>query len=925
MNKSDRQSVALGPSTTTTTSAIQESQPGTYDHLPDLSVDISMGTSSTSRPAFEQLNATLISRGYLRLPLDVAGMREDSLSALADALHALIAQREEDIEVRTALTAKNRTLTASLERTKRFQKEEIERSADFERKAEASKAKLIHLSTQLETERNAHKATKEALGRMRRDLQAIKASALQYKTANDRSVARVRARIGEVTNSAIRSAVPDFQIVASAFDDVPNGSSSKAGAAGVYAQQVQELEQKRAHLVEYNQALKRFATEAINAARRADQELVDIVEAEEDEARKRDDKAASKPLGDSSGSRSASSSSVTGMGASNRSSPSDAWLDGHRPLFQRDLFPTNDTLRSTPAGTLVSGSSSKSQHPALRALELTSTTISAHIQSLLDRRTERSIYESSLRQRMAAEAREQAWAAKLEQDVHDDLQNDVRLSLNKTNGPAHVGSLASAAIVALSGSGGSGASGRVYWQREKVELEKKLAQLVKEVAVAEQHAARKEKEIKKLAEAEQRARSLLDQASSSAATGKAEKSANDSEMQQVDAFREELHNSEGERARLASRCEMLEAEARELRNERNRVASIVATPAAPHVSAFTSLKRLNDAEVAEIHARDQRRRTDLGSLSVVAEDSEMPSLTSTADTAETASDDVDGAADTSTSLRSALKSQGNKGSANADMMSPGESFGNNPELDVIFGVSKPAKAVKAAKASDLAPRRSSRLSGGSTATEANLETALVEESKNDLRNGKTYEEEAEPTVVSKSASKRRASQWISDGLLSVSEPAATDESSPRASKRSRAEQSAPSSGSSLAEADAATKSTSRSATSDAGQSRRRLSTREKQELEQRQKLPRTVPGPAAAPTKTPALSSRRIVSGSSSSVTRPTAASLRRSEATLASSAKRPLSNATNTREGLAQNPESAKAKTQSRTVSESSVVRTRS
>ncbi|SAM85491.1 uncharacterized protein UBRO_08060 [Ustilago bromivora] len=925
MNKSDRQSVALGPSTTTTTSAIQESQPGTYDHLPDLSVDISMGTSSTSRPAFEQLNATLISRGYLRLPLNVAGMREDSLSALADALHALIAQREEDIEVRTALTAKNRTLTASLERTKRFQKEEIERSADFERKAEASKAKLIHLSTQLETERNAHKATKEALGRMRRDLQAIKASALQYKTANDRSVARVRARIGEVTNSAIRSAVPDFQIVASAFDDVPNGSSSKAGAAGVYAQQVQELEQKRAHLVEYNQALKRFATEAINAARRADQELVDIVEAEEDDARKRDDKAASKPLGDSSGSRSASSSSVTGMGASNRSSPSDAWLDGHRPLFQRDLFPTNDTLRSTPAGTLVSGSSSKSQHPALRALELTSTTISAHIQSLLDRRTERSIYESSLRQRMAAEAREQAWAAKLEQDVHDDLQNDVRLSLNKTNGPAHVGSLAPAAIVALSGSGGSGASGRVYWQREKVELEKKLAQLVKEVAVAEQHAARKEKEIKKLAEAEQRARSLLDQASSSAATGKAENSANDSEMQQVDALREELHNSEGERARLASRCEMLEAEARELRNERNRVASIVATPAAPHVSAFTSLKRLNDAEVAEIHARDQRRRTDLGSLSVVAEDSEMPSLTSTADTAETASDDVDGAADTSTSLRSALKSQGNKGSANADMMSPGESFGNNPELDAIFGVSKPAKAVKAAKASDLAPRRSSRLSGGSTATEANLETALVEESKSDLRNGKTYEEEAEPTVVSKSASKRRASQWISDGLLSVSEPAATDESSPRASKRSRAEQSAPSSGSSLAEADAATKSTSRSATSDAGQSRRRLSTREKQELEQRQKLPRTVPGPAAAPTKTPALSSRRIVSGSSSSVTRPTAASLRRSEATLASSAKRPLSNATNTREGLAQNPESAKAKTQSRTVSESSVVRTRS
>ncbi|KAJ1026355.1 hypothetical protein NDA16_002442 [Ustilago loliicola] len=504
-----------------------------------------MGTDNATRPTFEQLNATLISRGYLRSPLNVAGMREDSLATLADALHAMIAQREEDIEVRTALTAKNRTLTASLERSKRFQKEEAERSADFERKAEASKAKLTHLTTQLEAERNAHKATKEALGRMRRDLQAIKASTLQYKVANDRSVARVRARIGEVTNSAIRSAVPDFQIVASAFDDLPTASSSKAGAAGVYAQQVQELEQKRAHLVEYNQALKRFATEAINAARRADQELVDMVEAEEDDARKRANNAATKSMGDSSASRSASSSSLGGMGAFKRSSSADAWLDGHRPLFQRDLFPANDTLRSTPAGTLVLGSSNKLQHPALRALELTSTAISTHIQSLLDRRTERSVYETSLSQRLAAEAREQAWTAKLEQDINDDLQNDARLSLNKTNGPAHVGSLASAAIAASSGSAGTGASGRVDWQREKVELEKKLAQLVKHVVVAEQNAARKDKEVRKLAEAEQRARSLLDQASSSAAVGKVEEPAKVSEaVQQADMLREELQIAE---------------------------------------------------------------------------------------------------------------------------------------------------------------------------------------------------------------------------------------------------------------------------------------------------------------------------------------------------------------------------------------------
>ncbi len=140
----------------------------------------------------------------------------------------------------------------------------------------------------------------------------------------------------------------------------------------MYAQQVQELEQKRAHLVEYNQALKRFATEAINAARRADQELVDMVEAEEDDAKKRDAALAAKTNGDSSGSRSASSGSISSMGVSKRSASDDAWLDGHRALFQRDLFPANDMLRSTSSGTLVSGTSSKIHHPALRALELTS-------------------------------------------------------------------------------------------------------------------------------------------------------------------------------------------------------------------------------------------------------------------------------------------------------------------------------------------------------------------------------------------------------------------------------------------------------------------------------------------------------------------------------------------------------------------------
>ncbi|SJX65680.1 uncharacterized protein SRS1_16304 [Sporisorium reilianum f. sp. reilianum] len=868
------------------------SQPGAYDHLPDLSADMSIQTDTSTRPTFEQLNATLISRGYLRSPLNVAGMREESLSALADALHAMIAQREEDIEVRTALTAKNRTLTASLERSKRFQKEELDRSADFERKAEASKVKLAHLTTQLETERNAHKATKEALARMRRDLQAIKASALQYKAANDRSVARVRARIGEVTSSAIRSAVPDFQIVASAFDEPPTASSSKSGSAGLYAQQVQELEQKRAHLVEYNQALKRYATEAINAVRRADQELVDMVEAEEDDAKKRDPAStAAKSNTDSSGSRSASSSSLASMGASKRSASNDAWLDGHRPLFQRDLFPANDTLRSTSSGTLVSGASSKIAHPALRALEVLSTAISSHVQSLLDLRTERNIHQAALGQRLSAEARERAWSAKLEHDIQQDLENDARLSLNKANGPLHVGSLASAAIAASSGASGGGASHRVDWQREKVELEKKLAQLVKQVAVAEQNVARKDKEVKKLAEAEQRARSLLDQTTSSSAAGKdsTETNAPDA-VQQAESLKLELQTAHQERTHLAQRCEMLEAEARELRNERDRILSERRDATQP--AKVTSLKRLDDGEVAEIHARDQVRRTELGSLSVVAEDAEMPSLSSTVDTA---SEGMTDNADSSTSRRSSRRGRLSKESADAGAISFGESFGNNPELDAIFGVTRSSAAKKAGT------RRSSRLSGSSAAAE---EVAVPVAADDSQRQGRKRKAEAEAAEAPSSASKKRTSRRISENTA--------EQASPRESKRARGEQQDAPSTSEQPASDAAASALV------AAQSRRRLSTREKQELEHKHKSRAvSTPAAAAAPTKTPALSSRRIVSGSSS-VTRPTAASLRRSEATQAS-VKRPLSNSTNLRDASA-TLVSTSGKSASRVVSSGSV-----
>ncbi len=126
---------------------------------------------------------------------------------------------------------------------------------------------------------------------------------------------------------------------------------------------------------------------------------------------------------------------------------------------------------------------------------------------------------------------------------------------------------------------------------------------------------------------------------------------------------------------------------------------------------MTSLKRLDEGEVAEIHARDQQRRNDVGSLSVVAEDAELPSLTGTADTTETASEDTIEKPDTS--RRSTRKGRLSKESADAGATSFGESFGNNPELDAIFGLT--SKSVS--QAGKRSTRLSSRLSGSSVVAE----------------------------------------------------------------------------------------------------------------------------------------------------------------------------------------------------------------
>lgn len=102
----------------------------------------SSSSSSSLRPTLDQLNAELLSRGFIASPLEVEGMRAASVNQLANALHTMLSQRQQDVEFREAVSAKNRSLASNLERTQRFLVEEREKRLDAEKNVEAQKAKM---------------------------------------------------------------------------------------------------------------------------------------------------------------------------------------------------------------------------------------------------------------------------------------------------------------------------------------------------------------------------------------------------------------------------------------------------------------------------------------------------------------------------------------------------------------------------------------------------------------------------------------------------------------------------------------------------------------------------------------------------------------------------------------------------------------
>lgn len=99
----------------------------------------------TPLDTFSQINSTLLSNGLVERSIDLSQLPEQSVRALSDAIHGLLSQKHRDAELKQSLSGRNRTLESSLERTKRFWKEDEDKRVELEHKVESFKAQLRYV------------------------------------------------------------------------------------------------------------------------------------------------------------------------------------------------------------------------------------------------------------------------------------------------------------------------------------------------------------------------------------------------------------------------------------------------------------------------------------------------------------------------------------------------------------------------------------------------------------------------------------------------------------------------------------------------------------------------------------------------------------------------------------------------------------
>lgn len=197
--------------------------------------------------------------------LDFSPLDPTTYAILSEAASQCMADKEQDNELRRALSSKNRVLESKLDRLQRELAQLQDDLASAFRREEEAKALTSVAQNQLEASEASKSQLIQELHKCKRDCQGIKAAARQGKLLNERSTARNRERFSEATIAVARNAGPKMTVIKSVF------ASTETEACDFRRshldRQLEEAEAQRTATLVANSTLRRLYTEALNALR----------------------------------------------------------------------------------------------------------------------------------------------------------------------------------------------------------------------------------------------------------------------------------------------------------------------------------------------------------------------------------------------------------------------------------------------------------------------------------------------------------------------------------------------------------------------------------------------------------------------------------------------------------------------------------
>ena len=225
--------------------------------------------------SFDEIRDKLHARGYSKHHISEEGLSSRDKQTLLEVLRALLAEHDEEVQLREKLLVRNRELEQTLERNKRSRKQDENFSNERDAKLHNAQMQLQSAQAALTEEQVAHRITRDQLTRTRKQMNQIKTAANQYRTSAERQVDRLRERATALTKSGLKALVPDIRIASPSFLIQSSSESSD-----LQEKSLEETEKRNAALLETCHALKRLALDALIILYQADIRLKKILDVE---------------------------------------------------------------------------------------------------------------------------------------------------------------------------------------------------------------------------------------------------------------------------------------------------------------------------------------------------------------------------------------------------------------------------------------------------------------------------------------------------------------------------------------------------------------------------------------------------------------------------------------------------------------------